>query len=190
MQLYRISEITEADYGCEEGPKDGPHAYLMLEPKKRVEVSEKWISENDIEEGKYICIRADGSVIRAIRVVAAVIRSGDRFFATQRGYGEFQGGWEFPGGKIEEGERPEDALVREIREELDAMIEVEELIHTVEYEYPTFFLSMDCFLCHLKEDHIVLKEHEAAKWVTADTIGLLDWLPADITLVEKVKQLL
>ncbi len=126
--------------------------------------------------------------MKTIRVVAAVIKDGDRIFATQRGYGEFKGGWEFPGGKIEEGETPQEALAREIREELDTVIEVGELIHTVEYDYPGFHLSMDCFRCSIVSGTPVLKEAEDARWLTADTIDSVDWLPADVEVVEILKK--
>ena len=126
--------------------------------------------------------------MKTIRVVAAIIVDGDKIFATQRGYGEFKGGWEFPGGKIEEGETPEEALVREIKEELDTVIEVGELIDTVEYDYPNFHLSMDCFICTIKEGNLVLKEHEDAKWLTKDTLHSVDWLPADEGLVKKIDE--
>ena len=126
--------------------------------------------------------------MKTIRVVAAIIVDGDKIFATQRGYGEFKGGWEFPGGKIEEGESPEEALVREIEEELDTVVEVGELIDTVEYDYPNFHLSMDCFICTIKEGNLVLKEHEDAKWLTKDTLHSVDWLPADEGLVKKIDE--
>ena len=125
--------------------------------------------------------------MKTIRVVAAVIREGDRIFATQRGYGEYKDGWEFPGGKIEEGETPRQALKREIMEELDTQIVVGDLIDTIEYDYPDFHLSMDCFWCELVKGNLTLKEHEAAKWLDKETIGSVDWLPADITLIEKIK---
>ena len=130
--------------------------------------------------------------MKTIRVVAAVIKStnekGDpMIFATQRGYGDFKGGWEFPGGKIEEGETPKEALVREIREELETEIAVGELIDTIEYDYPTFHLSMDCFWAEIVSGNLVLKEHEAAKWLTRDELGTVEWLPADIGLIEKLK---
>ena len=126
--------------------------------------------------------------VRTIRVVAAVIKATNEkgepiIFATQRGYGDFKGGWEFPGGKIEEGETPQKALVREIREELDTEIVVGELIETIEYDYPTFHLSMDCFWAEIVSGGLVLKEHEAAKWLTKDELRTVEWLPADITLV-------
>ena len=126
--------------------------------------------------------------MKTIRVVAAIIKHEDKIFATQRGYGEFEGGWEFPGGKIEENESPEKALVREIKEELDTEIEVGELIDTVEYDYPNFHLSMDCFICTIKSGDLVLKEHKNAKWLTKDTLHTVDWLPADEGLVEKIKE--
>lgn len=130
--------------------------------------------------------------MKTIRVVAAVIKATNEngetmIFATQRGYGDFKGGWEFPGGKIEEGETPKEALVREIREELETEIAVGELIDTVEYDYPTFHLSMDCFWAKIVSGNLVLKEHEAAKWLTRDELGTVEWLPADIGLIEKLK---
>ena len=125
--------------------------------------------------------------MKTIRVVAAVILSDDKIFTTQRGYGEFKGGWEFPGGKIEEGESPQNALKREIMEELDTEIVVGELIHTVEYDYPTFHLSMDCFWCEILNGDLVLKEHEAAKWLTKEQLNEVDWLPADVTLIDIIK---
>lgn len=130
--------------------------------------------------------------MKTIRVVAAVIKAtnekGDpMIFATQRGYGDFKGGWEFPGGKIEEGETPREALVREIKEELETEIAVGELIDTIEYDYPTFHLSMDCFWAEIVSGDLVLKEHEAAKWLTKDELDTVEWLPADVTLIEKVR---
>ena len=109
--------------------------------------------------------------MKTVRVVAAIIIENDKVFATQRGYGEFKDGWEFPGGKIEPGETPEEAIVREIKEELDTEVEVIELLDTVEYDYPNFHLSMGCFICKIKSGDLVLKEHEAAKWLTKDTLG-------------------
>nr|MCR4999220.1 (deoxy)nucleoside triphosphate pyrophosphohydrolase [Lachnospiraceae bacterium] len=105
-------------------------------------------------------------------------------------YGDYKGWWEFPGGKIEEGETPQEALKREIMEELDTEISVGEFIDTIEYDYPTFHLSMDCFWCEVVEGHLVLKEHEAAKWVTKETLRNVDWLPADITLIDQIEKAL
>lgn len=128
--------------------------------------------------------------MKTVRVVAAVIcdsiNEKKQIFATARGHGEFKGQWEFPGGKIEEGETPQQALVREIKEELDADIKVGELIDTIEYDYPTFHLSMDCFWCEVISGELVLKEAEAAKWLTKDTLDTVQWLPADITLIDKI----
>ena len=126
--------------------------------------------------------------MKTINVVAAIIKKNDRIFATQRGYGDFKDGWEFPGGKVEEGESPEEALVREIKEELDADIRVGRLLDTVEYDYPDFHLSMKCFMCELISEEVILKEHEAAKWLTRSELGTVDWLPADLSLIEKIKK--
>lgn len=128
--------------------------------------------------------------MKNIRVAAAVIRKDDKIFATQRGYGEFKDGWEFPGGKIEEGETPEQALTREIREELNTEIRVGERIGTVEYDYPKFHLSMDCFWCEIVQGMLDLKEHEAAKWLTKDTLHSVEWLPADVEVIEKIREML
>lgn len=129
--------------------------------------------------------------MKTIRVVAAIIcddmKNPTKIFATARGYGEFKGGWEFPGGKIEENESSEDALIREIKEELDAVISVGDLITTVEYDYPKFHLSMDCFWAQVIEGELILKEAEAAKWLTKETIDSVDWLPADQGIIELIK---
>ena len=129
--------------------------------------------------------------MKTIRVVAAVIRAVNNenkpvIFATQRGYGEFKGGWEFPGGKIESGETPQQALKREIMEELDTEIAVGELIDTIEYDYPNFHLSMDCFWCEVIHGELILKEAEDAKWLTKEHLADVKWLPADVTLIEKI----
>ena len=129
--------------------------------------------------------------MKTIKVVAAVIKAvnkngEDIIFATQRGYGEFKDGWEFPGGKIEEGETPQEALKREIMEELDTEISVGELIDTIEYDYPTFHLSMDCFWCEVIKGNLVLKEAEDAKWIKNNELDKVDWLPADVELIGKI----
>ena len=128
--------------------------------------------------------------MKTVRVVAAVICRDDRIFATQRGYGAFKDGWEFPGGKIEPGETPEQALVREIREELDTEIRVGDLIERVEYDYPDFHLSMDCYWCEVVEGHLELKEHEAARWLSREELFSVDWLPADIGLIGRIKEMM
>ena len=133
--------------------------------------------------------------MKTIRVVAAVIRAVNNenkpvIFATQRGYGEFKGGWEFPGGKIESGETPQQALKREIMEELDTEIAVGELIDTIEYDYPNFHLSMDCFWCEVIRGELILKEAEDAKWLTKEHLADVEWLPADVTLIEKIGEAL
>jgi len=130
--------------------------------------------------------------MKTVKVVAAVIKAINEngtpiIFATARGYGEFKGGWEFPGGKVEEGETPQQALVREIKEELDTEIRVGDLIDTIEYDYPTFHLSMDCFWCEVLIGNLELKEAQAAKWLTKETINSVNWLPADITLIDKIR---
>ena len=125
--------------------------------------------------------------MKTIHVVAAIIRKDDKILATQRGYGEYKDGWEFPGGKINEGETPEEAIVREIKEELDADIEVGDLLVTVEHDYKDFHLSMQCFWAGLKEDsHIELLEHEAAKWLSMNELNSVEWLPADVKVVDAI----
>lgn len=129
--------------------------------------------------------------MKTVRVVAAVIKAENEkgqpiIFATQRGYGDLKGGWEFPGGKIEEGETPQEALKREIMEELDTEISVGDLIDTIEYDYPTFHLSMDCFWCQIVKGNLVLKEHEAAKWLRMDELDSVEWLPADMIIIKSI----
>ena len=130
--------------------------------------------------------------MKTVKVVAAIIcddmKEKNKIFATARGYGDLKGGWEFPGGKIEPGETSQQALIREIIEELDTEIKVGELIDTVEYDYPTFHLSMDCFWAEVKAGHLELKEAEAAKWLTKDQLDSIDWLPADILLIDQIRK--
>ena len=126
--------------------------------------------------------------MKIVKVVAAVIRDNDKIFATQRGFGEFKGGWEFPGGKVESGETGEEALKREIFEELKVEIEVGDFVKTVEYDYPTFHLSMDCFFAKIISGEIVLTEHNDAKWLRKDELNSVEWLPADIELVKIVEE--
>ena len=128
--------------------------------------------------------------MRTIQVVAAIIIRNNEVFATQRGYGEWKGWWEFPGGKIEEGECPQEALKREIREELDAEIAVGELLDTVEWDYPTFHLTMHCYVCSLESENIRLNEHESATWLNRTTLDSVQWLPADQGLLPKIAKLL
>lgn len=138
--------------------------------------------------------------MKTIKVVAAVIVAKKlnilnglpekMVFATQRGHGDYKDRWEFPGGKIEPGETPEEALVREIKEELDTTTNVGQFLGTVEYDYPDFHLLMDCFACEVAEGDLILKEHEAAKWLTKKTLRSVDWLPADVAILDKVEELL
>jgi len=126
--------------------------------------------------------------MKTIEVVAAIISKDDRIFATQRGYGEWKDWWEFPGGKIEQGETPEEALKREIREELSAEISIDQFLCTVDYDYPTFHLTMHCYLCSLQKESLRLNEHEAALWLTRDELNNVKWLPADLEIIEKIKE--
>ena len=126
--------------------------------------------------------------MKTIQVVAAIIIKDQKVFATQRGYGDFKDGWEFPGGKVEKEETNQDALIREIKEELKADIRVGELLHVVDYDYPKFHLTMHCYLCSLESENIILTEHEAAKWLSYDKLDAVDWLPADIEVVEALKR--
>lgn len=127
--------------------------------------------------------------MKSIEVVAAIIHDSEgRIFATQRGYGDYKDGWEFPGGKMEPGESPEEALKREIWEELETKIVVERLVQTVEYDYPKFHLKMHCFLCYIESGSLILKEHEAARWLSKDLFDSVDWLPADRIVIDKLKK--
>lgn len=128
--------------------------------------------------------------MKHIEVAAAVIRNGNRIFATQRGYGEFKDMWEFPGGKIEAGEEREHALKREIMEELDTEIAIDSFICTVEHDYPSFHITMHCYMCSVKSGELTLKEHESARWLSADQLYSVDWLPADISVISKLEEIL
>lgn len=127
---------------------------------------------------------------KVVRVVAAVIKKGNKIYATERGYGEFKGGWEFPGGKIEENETSEEALIREIKEELETVIKVNDLIDTIEYDYPNFHLSMDCYWCEIVSGNLVLVEAKEAKWLTKEELYSVDWLPADLGLIDKIAKVM
>ena len=197
MKVYIVEQITEADFGCEETERKEPLALLKLkgiskgtEAERFVEYEESKLLEYDISEGKKVCETENGNIMKYIDVVAAVICKEEdgvrKIFATQRGYGEYKDGWEFPGGKVEPGETLEAALAREIREELDTDIEVGEYLGTVEYDYPKFHLSMRNYLCTIRSGSLVLKEHEAAKWLTFEELDTIDWLPADIEVVKLV----
>ena len=199
MKIYTINNIYEADFGCEDTGRTEPTALLKLiddsdpENVKHVEVMEKILAERGISEGKKVCFTESGDILKYIRVVAAVIcdksvEGEEKIFATARGYGEYKGWWEFPGGKIEAGETPQQALEREIREELTAKIRVGELIQTVEYDYPKFHLSMDCFWAEVVSGQLVLKEAEAARWLTKDELDEVNWLPADEELIKKIRE--
>jgi len=126
--------------------------------------------------------------MKTIEVVAAIISKDNRIFATQRGYGEWKDWWEFPGGKMEQGETPEEALKREIREELSAEISIDQILCTVDYDYPSFHLTMHCYLCSLQKESLRLNEHEAALWLTRDELNNVKWLPADLEIIEKIKE--
>ena len=205
MTIYTIQQITDPDYGCEETRRPGPAALLKLCPDtgagadvggdanasvRYFEVPERVIAEQGLAEGKKVTFGADGAIRKYVRVVAAVIRDPKRhpgrIFATARGYGEYKGWWEFPGGKIEAGETPEEAIVREIREELAATIRVSELFLTVEYDYERFHLSMDCFYAEVAAGKLTLREAAEARWLAPEEFGDVRWLPADREVLERM----
>ena len=194
MDIYTVESIIEADYGCEDTVRMEPMALVKLsseDGERNVEVSEAEISRQGLREGKIVILNPEGKLLKYVRVVAAVIKDNSRkekrIFATARGYGEYKGWWEFPGGKIEAGETPQEALVREIKEELTAEIKVYDLIQTIEYDYPEFHLSMDCFWADVVEGKLILKEAQAARWLTYNELKSVKWLPADEMLVEIIK---
>ena len=195
MEVFEVVNIEEADYGCEECMA-GPKALVSLKGREvfGVEMSEEWIAFTGIDKGKSLVLGADGKYRPVVKVAAAVIyrkgKDGTEVFATRRGYGEHKGKWEFPGGKAEKGETTAQAAVREIKEELDVDIKTERLFYTVEYDYPGFHLSMDCFTAVITGGDVVLKEHEAACWLNSKNIEKADWLPADIALTEVLKEML
>ena len=195
MDIYTIQQITDPDYGCEETRRPEPAALLKLQEEESenvryLELPERILAEQGLAEGKRVTFAADGSIRKYVRVVAAVIRDPKHYpgkiFATARGYGEYKGWWEFPGGKIEPGETPQEALKREIREELATTISVGKLIKTIEYDYPKFHLSMDCFWAKVVSGHLELKEAEDARWLAMDELDSVNWLPADEELVREI----
>ncbi len=205
MEIYIVKNIFEADYGCEETGRETPMALMRLEKcsvdnsdnsdngVKHLEISEAYLASHKISEGDKVCINESGDVLKYVRVVAAVIsdtvNGKKKYFAAARGYGEYKGWWEFPGGKIESGETSEQALVREIREELTAEIDVGELIRTVEYDYPDFHLSMDCFYAEIRSGQLVLKEAMEARWFSPEEFDEVRWLPADLELIDTIKKI-
>ena len=205
MEIYIVKNIFEADYGCEETGRETPMALMRLEKcsvdnsdnsdneVKHIEISEAYLASHKISEGDKVYINESGDVLKYVRVVAAVIsdtvNGKKKYFAAARGYGEYKGWWEFPGGKIESGETSEQALVREIREELTAEIDVGELIRTVEYDYPDFHLSMDCFYAEIRSGQLVLKEAMEARWFSPEEFDEVRWLPADLELIDTIKKI-
>ncbi len=197
MEIYTVKNIEEADYGCEEN-FEGARALLTLTDADnnecREQVGEDRLAFTGIDIGSRVVFGSDGKLRPVVNVAAAVIcaeKDGKkRVLAAQRGCGEYKGRWEFPGGKAENGEMPEAALVREIREELDTDISVEEHFCTVEYDYPAFHLSMECYFAKIIGKPPVLKEHSAIKWLAADELDSVDWLEADISVMRRLKNIL
>ena len=198
MKIYTVQSISEGDYGCEETGRKAPMALLKLiecsenKEERYMEISESDLENYGITEGKKVYCTDSDKLLKYVRVVAAVISKKEgkdkKVFATARGYGEFKGWWEFPGGKIESGETPQQALEREIREELTAGIAVGDLIGTVEYDYPTFHLSMDCFWAEIRTGQLVLKEAMDARWLSKEELDTVKWLPADLEIIGNIKE--
>lgn len=188
MKKYIVTKIEEGFYGCEEA---SPKVLLTLQgegEEKKLECEEEWLDTTGIDEGKKVVL-GDKNILPVVEVVAALILNVDReVFATERGYGAYKGMWEFPGGKREEGESSEEALIREIKEELDVDIAVGEKIYTLEYDYTDFHLSMDCFFADIREGKLLLKEHTACKWLNKNTLYTVDWLPADRELIKVLEE--
>ena len=148
----------------------------------------RWETVANVSDRELTACRNDGDIMKTIHVVAAIIRDSNKIFATQRGYGNYKDFWEFPGGKIEPGETPQQALVREIEEELDTEIVVGDLLTTIEYDYPEFHLSMQCFWCKVAAGKLTLNEHEAAQWLDIESLDTVGWLPADLSILPLIKE--
>ena len=194
MKKYKVIRFSDAEFGCEErGDNLKPRTSVLLEDSVNVEriwveMDDDWIEQSGIKPGKSVILGPDGIYRKLTEVVAAVIVKGGKFFATARGYGDWKGWWEFPGGKVEPGETPEEALRREIMEELDTEISVDRYLCTAEYDYPAFHLSMGCYISHVVKGELVLLEAEDAKWLTLDDMDTVKWLPADLQVVEALRE--
>ena len=193
--VWTVKRIQEGDYGCEERTeKERNQVLVTLENEdgmiRQLTADDNWLYEMKIDEGDIWPEEVKPAAFerKTIKVVAAIIRKGNAVFATQRGYGDYKDWWEFPGGKIEIGETPQAALVREIKEELNSEIQVEQYLTTVEHDYPEFHLSMDCYWCKVKSGKLTLIEHEAAKWLPLDNLHQVNWLPADVKVVEAIEK--
>lgn len=179
------------DSESEDSPADKPfRVSLESESGENREIILSGDDLNNVKIGKKYRIAEDGTLRRVVHVVAAVICKDGKVFATQRGYGEWKDHWEFPGGKVEKSETPENALIREIREELTVSIRVDRYLTTVEYDYPEFHLVMDCYVCSVTDGKLTLLEHEAARWLSAEKLESIDWLPADVLVLSSVRDLL
>ena len=192
MDIYTViggQFVTNSE--SDDSPADKPFRVLL--ESKNGEKREMILSGDDLNKvkiGKTYRIDEDGTLRRVVHVVAAVICKDGKVFATQRGYGEWKDHWEFPGGKVEKSETPENALIREIREELTVSIRVDRYLTTVEYDYPDFHLVMACYVCSVTDGKLTLLEHEAARWLSAEKLDTVDWLPADVLVLSSVRDLL